>query len=243
VTGITLYQFPSSHYNEKARWALDRKRVPHERVSLMPGPHAPRMKRLTGRTQTPVLVDGDEVIAGSAEILAHLERRFPDPPLLPADPALRARALEIAKRFDDEVGPAVRLAKFFEVLSADYVIRTFCAAKPPLVRAAYRAAFPVVSRVMKRSMQIDAEHVAPALERTREALDFVAKEGAATGCLVGDAFTIADLTAAALLMPALDVGEQPPPATDAERAWLARWSDHPGAAWVREIYRRHRGGA
>jgi glutathione S-transferase len=23
--------------------------------------------------------------------------------------------------------------------------------------------------------------------------------------------------------------------------WTARWADHPGAAWVREIYRRHRG--
>jgi glutathione S-transferase len=173
----------------------------------------------------------------------HLERRFPEPPLLPADPALRERALALAARFDDEVGPAVRLATFFELMSADYASRTFCAGKPPLARAAYRAAFPLISRVMKRSMHIDAANAAVARERTREALDFVAKEGAATGHLVGDAFTIADLTAAALLMPTLDVGEQPPPESAAERAWLARWSDHPGVAWVREIYRRHRGAA
>jgi glutathione S-transferase len=60
---------------------------------------------------------------------------------------------------------------------------------------------------------------------------------------VGDEFCVADLTCAALLMPAVEVGDLGGPAsagTDAEQAWLARWSDHPGAAWVREIYRRHR---
>ena len=68
MTDITLYQFAGSHFNEKARWALDLKGVDHERVSLMPGPHAPRMKKLTGRTDTPVLVDGEEVVAGSTAI-------------------------------------------------------------------------------------------------------------------------------------------------------------------------------
>jgi hypothetical protein len=47
---------------------------------------------------------------------------------------------------------------------------------------------------------------------------------------------------AALLMPAVDVGDLggPPSDAEAERVWLARWADHPGAAWVQEIYRRHR---
>lgn len=40
VAGITLHPFPASHYNEKARWALDLKAVPHDRVSLLPGPPA-----------------------------------------------------------------------------------------------------------------------------------------------------------------------------------------------------------
>ena len=35
-----LLQFTFSHYNEKARWALDFKRVPHVRRSLIPGPHS-----------------------------------------------------------------------------------------------------------------------------------------------------------------------------------------------------------
>jgi glutathione S-transferase len=243
MAGITLYQFPASHYNEKARWALDWKGVAHERVSLLPGPHAPRMKRLTGRTQTPALVDGDEVVAGSAAILAHLEQRFPQPPLLPTDADERERALAIARRFDDEVGPAVRVALFFEVMGGAYAIRTFCAKKTPLVKALYRASFPLVAQVMKRSMHIDAEHAARGRERTGEALDFVAQHAGASGYLVGDRFGIADLTCASLLMPAVDVGAlggPTSPGSEAEQAWLARWADHPGSAWVREIYRRHR---
>ena len=36
---IELLQFRHSPYNEKVRWALDLKRVPHRRHSLLPGPH------------------------------------------------------------------------------------------------------------------------------------------------------------------------------------------------------------
>lgn len=76
---IELFQFAGSHFNEKARWGLDLKRVPHERTTLMPGPHMRTMKKLTGATQTPALVDRGEVVPGSTAILEHLEQRFPVP--------------------------------------------------------------------------------------------------------------------------------------------------------------------
>ena len=243
MSGIILYQFPASHYNEKARWALDLKRVPHQRVSLLPGPHVPKMKRLSGRTQTPVLVDRTKVVAGSAAILAYLEQRFPDPPLEPSDPGERERALAIAATFDQKVGPAVRLAKFFEVMCGEFAVRTFCAEKAPLTRTLYRASFPLVHLIMKRSMEINAENAEKGREETQYALDYVVRESGTSGYLIGDSFSLADLTCAALLMPAVevaDLGGPPLAETDAERAWLQRWADHPGAAWVREIYRRHR---
>src|SRR5262249_18900237 len=42
-----LWQFRQSHYNEKARWALDWKRIRHERRSLLPGLHVPRVMWMT----------------------------------------------------------------------------------------------------------------------------------------------------------------------------------------------------
>ncbi len=201
------------------------------------------MKRLTGATETPALVDGEQVVAGSARILEHLERCFPEPRLEPEAPADRERALAIVREFDDEVGPAVRLAKFFEVMSGPYAVGTFCSEEPPLVRMLYRASFPLVSQVMKRSMGINAENAAKSRERVRQAFEFVAKASEGSGYLVSDRFSVADLTCAALLMPAVDVAEFGGPSAFAcqeEQSWLARWTDHPGAAWVREIYRRHR---
>jgi glutathione S-transferase len=242
VAEIELFQFEGSHFNEKARWALDWKSVPHERISLLPGPHMGTMKKLTGATETPALRDGGRVVAGSTAILEHLEERFPEPALFPADPAERERALAIVRHWDDEVGPAVRLAKFFEVMEADYAVGTFCQSKGAVTRTAYRAAFGVVGKVMKSKMGIDAESAAAAREVVRDAFDYVAKP-LPSGHLVGDRFTVADLTCAALLMPCVTVTEWGGPVdapTEKNRVWLAKWADHPGASWVRETYRRHR---
>jgi glutathione S-transferase len=209
----------------------------------MPGPHAPKIKRLTGQTQTPVLVEGDTVVAGSASILDFLERRYPEPALYPRDDAERRRALEIQKDFDAEVGPAVRLAKFFEVLDAEYVVGTFCRHGGALARAAYRAAFPAIHQVMKRTMQINAANAERARERVSQALDFVSAEAGSRGYLIGSDFSLADLVCAALLMPAVSVTAWGGPTeheSDKNRRWLAAWADHPGAEWVREMFRRHR---
>jgi glutathione S-transferase len=240
---IELFQFSGSHFNEKARWGLDLKGVPHERISLMPGPHMRTMKKLTGGTETPALRDHGEVVAGSTAILLHLERRHPEPALFPSDASDRERALAIVRRFDEEVGPAVRLAKFFEVMDAAYAVGTFCQGQSALARGLYRAAFPLVGRLMKSSMGIHAESAAAAREITRGAFDFVAKEPGPEGYLVDGRFTVADLTCAALLMPCVSLAEWGGPedaSTEKNRSWLARWVDHPGAEWVREIYRRHR---
>jgi glutathione S-transferase len=48
------------------------------------------VRELSGQDLVPVLVDGELVLPDSTAILEHLEERFPDPPLYPADPARRA---------------------------------------------------------------------------------------------------------------------------------------------------------
>ena len=56
MTTPVLWHFRFSHYNEKARWALDWKGLPHVRRSLVPGLHVPRVLWLTGQKAVPVLV-------------------------------------------------------------------------------------------------------------------------------------------------------------------------------------------
>lgn len=242
---IELIQFVYSHYNEKARWALDWKRLPHRRRTLLPGPHMPTVRRLTGGTQLPVVRFGDEVVAGSARILDELERRFPDPPLYPADPDERQRALGLQAYFDEEVGPGLRSALFSHLIDeTGYLARTFAERANPLGRFAYRALLPLTKGLIRKGNAVTPERVAAGLEVTRAALDRVAKEAGPSGQLVGDRFTVADLAAAALLAPAARVEHPdmalPRPAPASVEAWYALWADHPGAAWVRAQYAKHR---
>jgi len=45
---------------------------------------------VSGQGLVPVLVDGDEVVSDSPRVLEWLERRHPEPPLYPREPARRA---------------------------------------------------------------------------------------------------------------------------------------------------------
>src|SRR5206468_5548753 len=99
-----LWQLPLSHYNEKVRWALDHKRIPHIRRSLLPGLHALKARRLTGDTATtPVLTLDGRSIGDSTRIIAAIEARWPQSPLYPEDEGERRRALELEEFFDEEL--------------------------------------------------------------------------------------------------------------------------------------------
>jgi glutathione S-transferase len=246
VSTPVLWQFRGSHFNEKARWALDWKGIQHVRRSLLPGWHVPRVLSLTRQTKVPVLVrDGGEVVADSTRIIERLEAVKPDPPLYPADPAERRRALELEELFDEEIGPHTRRMFFFEALDhPDYVVALFAEGERPATRALYRAAFPLNRAVMRFAMRIDAPRVAESRRRVDAALDRLERELRPSGYLAGDAFSVADLTAAALLSPLLMPEEFSypwPPTPEPVARWIQSQGRRPALAWAAEMYRRHRG--
>ena len=241
-----LHQFAHSHFNEKARWALDFKNVPHRRRTYLPGPHAGAIRKLSGASETPVLLMGGLAVGGSAAIIDALEAAWPEPALYPSDPETRREALALQARFDTGLGPAIRRALFAElVMEPGYLCRLFARHASPPVRLVYRALQPVTKGIIRSAMNLDdkaaveAGHMA-----TREALDFVAERAGPDGYLAGDRFSVADLTVAALLAPACNPGHPdmalPSPRPERIEAWLAKWDAHPGAEWVRSIYRKHR---
>jgi glutathione S-transferase len=243
---VVLHQFAASHYNEKARWALDWKGVAHHRITYLPGPHALAIRRLSGGTATPVLVLDGETIAGSARILAALDARFPERRLLPEAPELAERALELQAHFDAEVGPAVRTVLFSVLIrEPGQLCRTFAQGKPAASRRLYRAALPLLRPLIARANGVtDRANVERSLAASERAFDLVARAAGPSGQLVGDRFSLADLTAAALLAPLVSPDHpdirQPEPHPPALASLLTRFASHPGVAWVREQYRRHR---
>ncbi len=241
-----LWQFKYSHYNDKARWALDFKRIPHVRRSLLPGAHVPRVLWMTGQKAVPVLVLEGQAIADSTRIIAALEQWRPEPVLYPQDPAERARALSLEEFFDEELGPHLRRTWFYEVMpDADFTVKQLTVGWRRKTQRIYRALYPVVSRVMRVDMGINAAGAAVGRSKVEAALDRIACELQPSGYLVGTAFSVADLTAAALLSPIVMPPEFPYPFITPLPASAARYrasiAAHPAFQWAADMYRRHRG--
>ena len=241
-----LWQFTSSHFNEKARWALDFKRVPHIRHSLVPGFHVPTVRRMTGKTHVPVLQLNGATIDDSTRIIEVLERTYPEPALYPADPAEQRRALELEDYFDEELGPYIRRWIFFIILPyPDYVRAAFVSHARPAIRLAHRAISPLVDRLMRRQMDINSRTAEIARGKTLAAMDGLEKELQPSGYLVADRFTVADLTAAALLSPLVRPPEFPyKPALAIPEPFAEirdSLSEHRAFQWTLRVYRQHRG--
>ncbi len=98
---IRLFRAPFSTNCERVGLALAHKGAEVESVLIDYSDRSP-VEAISGQGLVPVIVDGDEVVADSARILRHLERRFPDPPLFPSDPARRAE-LEVFIEWFNEV--------------------------------------------------------------------------------------------------------------------------------------------
>jgi len=241
-----LWQFTSSHFNEKARWALDFKHIPHIRHSLIPGFHVPVVKRMTGKTTVPVLKLNGEAISDSSRIIEALERAYPDSPIYPVDPQERRRALDLEDYFDEELGPYIRRWIFHVILPyPEFMRAAFVSHASPAAQLAHRALSPLFGAIMKRQMDINPASAEVARGKTLAAMDRLAKELRPSGYLVADRFTVADLTAAALLSPLVRPPEFPykvaVPLPEPFAKIRDTLSTHPAFRWTLETYRQHRG--
>jgi glutathione S-transferase len=242
-----LWHIPVSHYNEKARWALAYKGVEHERRAPTPPLHMLVALYLTrGRQKTfPVLELHGKRIGDSTAIVAALESRFPDPPLYPQDDSERRRALELEDWFDEQLGPQIRLLAWHELTRDRERLERFASGQVPgpLARVGGLGARATSAFVGVR-FGVKSEHAAElARRKVLEALDRLEAELGGGEYLVGDRFSVADLTAAALFYPLVLPPEGPriiadPP--EGFESFRAPLKDRPGYGWVEDMFRRHR---
>jgi glutathione S-transferase len=241
-----LWHLEVSHYNEKARWALDYKGVPHVRRAAVPGRHAAIAKRLTSGRTFPVLVLRHEAIGDSTRIIEALEQRFPEPALYPADPVWQRRALDLEDFFDEELGPQVRLLVARHMLpNASLTLGAFVPELAGVRRLVARAMFPAVRRRFITAFAITPRSVDLAYEKVRAAGQRFTAELQPSGYLVGDGFTVADLTLAALVAPAVAPEQFPYPQPQRGHPLLAPVRDALSECgvvdWAQQMYARHRG--
>ena len=243
-----LWHIPVSHYSEKVRWALALKGVEHERKAPPPPAHmAVALATTRGRQKTfPVLQLDGKWIGDSTAIIAALEEAYPEPPLYPAAEAERRRALELEDWFDENLGPGVRLLGWHELTRDRERMERVTARQLPGPLARFPAAAAAGARTfVYLRFGVKSEDAAEAARgEVLAALDRLEQELGTGEYLVGDRFTVADLTVAALFYPLVLPPEAPryfadPP--EAYERFRAPLKERRGYRWVEEMYRRHRG--
>ena len=96
---IHCLRIPFSTNVERVAIAAGHKGVAIEWIDVDPDDRS-RVVEASGQPLVPVLIVGDEVIADSPRILDWLEEHFPEPSLLPADPARQAEVRVFADWFN-----------------------------------------------------------------------------------------------------------------------------------------------
>ena len=233
-----LWHIPLSHFNEKARWALDYKGIAHRRQVLGPD-YLVRAWRATGQGKLPILFLDDQAVSDSTRIIAARSRS-----------AIRNRCFILVSRpcvnghSNSKTTSTRRSARHWRASiitpifrqDRDLALRILTTGMPEAADRRLRSVariFPVFYRfrhkISDRRLENDRAAVGAALDR-------IERERDGRAYLVGASFTVADLTAASLLSPLLQPPEiqyplrvELPPDIQDYRAALLR---HPAAQWA-----------
>ncbi|RYG84535.1 MAG: glutathione S-transferase family protein [Alphaproteobacteria bacterium] len=184
-----------SPYARKAIFALEMKGIDYAVDPITPFLGNDEFSRLSPLRRIPVLIHGDLVLNDSSAICEYLDEMYPDPPLMPATAAERARARWLEEYADTRLGDLTIWGLFYQRV--------------------------VAPRVRKRAT--DEDRVARVIARELpEALDWIEVQAPAERFLF-DHICTADATFAAFFRNAAIAGFTVDPARwPRTAAWLAR---------------------
>jgi len=219
MSDLTLIQIPFSHNCVKVRVALGLKGLAYRTKDIPPMDRA-SVVAASGQGLVPVLVDDGRAIADSTAILLHLETSYPDTPLVPKDPALRADCLILEDWADHAFMALSRRIAYGTILK-----------RPGMLAARFFPNDGAAARWLKQRVAKRVVTRRFGLSPTRHARDLVeAKRLAALAMarlggrrfLVGEQPTIADVSLATMSAPlAVDAGLRDDPGVRDLVAWGA----------------------
>ena len=192
-----------SHYCEKARWALD-----YLGIEYVEENHAPPFYKFytnrEGGSSVPVLVTENIAYTDSTDILRYLDQQK-EGQLYPRDPSLRQKVEELEELFDTQLGEAIRCWSLFYAIENPKSYENISSQKVPWwQKIGLKFMLPQVLNFIKKEYNITVEKTEISLETIRDIFakveEILAKD---KKYLVGDRFSAADLTFAALSAPLL----------------------------------------
>ena len=206
----TLYQFPLSHFCEKARWLLDHKELEYIAHNLMPGVHRAFAQLKTGQNKLPILRDQEQWIADSTQIALYLDEHYPEHALLRSDPELRQQALEI-DRLSVELGRHVRRWGLSHVLAESDESLDILIGEKGYLRQFEKYSKPIIKALVSKGYQLDSAKV----EQSKSAMqDLIAELNARLiqqggRYFAGDRLGLADIAVCSMLAPIPEIAGTP----------------------------------
>lgn len=242
-----LYQFPLSHYCEKARWILDHKQLDYVAQNLIPGVHRAFAQLKTGQGTLPILKDQGQWIADSTLIALYLDEHYPEHPLLKLNPHLRDQALEI-NLLATTLGEHVRRWGLAHSLSIGDESLEIMIGEKGYLRQFEKFSKPILKSLMTKNYKISEQYV---LDSKIQIENIVAELNQIlinnTGkYMVGDRLGLADIAVCSMLAPLLELNATPwekelgAQSTEEFQAYKAELFELPIGQYVQRIYATER---
>ena len=204
---LYLYQGSTSVCSVKVRLALAEKGLAFEGeiLDLQRGDqHRPDYAKLNPNEVVPTLVHDGRVLIESTLIIEYLDEAFPNPPLMPGDPALRHQARLFMKKIDDYLHAACSTITF---ATAN---RKVLIQKSPEELAAHLAKIPNPEYRERQRLSIAhglaAPHVAPALKNYDRYIGEMEEALGQHAYLAGGQYSLADAAATPYIFRADAIG-------------------------------------
>lgn len=197
----------ASPYVRKVCLVLEEKGLPYELVQLAPHADHPAFRATSPFGKIPGFADGDYRLSDSSAIIAYIEARHPERPMLPAEPRARGRAV-----WFDEFTDTIFGASGLKILFNRFVA-------PKLLKLPFSE---------ERALEGEAE--------LPESLDYIESIVPEDGWLLGESFTLADIAVASMFRSLAYVGHDPKAeAHPRTAAWYARVGERPSWRKIAEV--------
>lgn len=206
-----LYQFPLSHFCEKARWLLDHKELDYVAQNVIPWVHRAMAKMKTGQNNFPILRDQERWVGDSTQIALYLDEQYPEHPLLRADRKLRAQAIEV-NELANELGVCVRRWGLAHMMQADNEdALDIIIGEKGYLRKLEKISKPIIKSLVSSGYKVESEKVKLAKSQMDELVERFNQILVDNGgrYLVGDRLGLADIAVCSMLAPLLEIRGTP----------------------------------
>jgi glutathione S-transferase len=224
---LKLYHGRTSVCSVKARLALAEKGVDFESalLTLRGDQFDPAYMKLNPNAVVPTLVHDDTVVIESTVVMHYVNDRFPGTPLMPADPAARAKVHMTTKMMDEYVHNCCTVLTFATANRQNLLQMGSEALEAELAKSPSRARAEAKRQVARHGL--DAPIVVDALRQHRRLLDWIDGAMKAGPYIAGADYSLADIAATPYVW----------------RLGMLRlqrmWDDRPGvAAWYERVRQR-----